>query len=316
MEEEKDEKNDWRDILNKLNQQVKQVEELPKEPKKTEEVRKEMNTRDFVDIKLEYRRIKIQEQCKKLHSRVVLPSRSSWRDRISGGTSEKVQQAQSSSCKYTSPESHRRTNLNWGQRRTKVYHIDSDIDVHKFKIIDTIHIKRSQIEARLAEYNDENKKKSDGELLMITCPGYDKLHVEKESAATNPNIEASADPTEVRCPETVLEDQDDILRDPNLDGLALKDNTKKKLSQFTQHLTEAEKAKKIKSPPLPKKKNYTTSVDWREELKNRDRARQLQELKGFKVICYNTAVIIMFSYLRLAPRTTRSLRRRRMKILS
>ena len=47
----------------------------------------------------------------------------------------------------------------------------------------------------------------------------------------------------------------------------LKDNTKKKLSQFTQHLTDAEKAKKIKSPPLPKRKNYTTSVDWREELK-------------------------------------------------
>ena len=65
MEEEKNEKKDWRNILNKFNQQIKQVEELPKEPKKTEEVVKEFHSKDFVDIKLEYRRIKIQEQCKK-----------------------------------------------------------------------------------------------------------------------------------------------------------------------------------------------------------------------------------------------------------
>ena len=39
-----------------------------------------------------------------------------------------------------------------------MYHIDSEIDVHKFKVIDTLHIKRSQIEARLAQYDEENKK--------------------------------------------------------------------------------------------------------------------------------------------------------------
>ena len=139
MEEEKNEKKDWRNILNKFNQQIKQVEELPKEPKKTEEVVKEFHSKDFVDIKLEYRRIKIQEQCKKLNSRVVLPSRSSWRDRINGTSdiSDIQSQPQSigSSSKLTSPESERRRNHNWGQRRTKVYHIDSEIDVHKFKVI-------------------------------------------------------------------------------------------------------------------------------------------------------------------------------------
>ena len=143
MEEEENEKKDWRDILNKLNQQIKQVDELPKEPKKTEEERerKEIHSKDFVDIKLEYRRIKIQEQCKKLSSRVVLPSRSSWRDRIAaaGTSSSSTNQPQSvsSTCNPTSPECQRRTNLNWGQRRTKVYHIDSEIDVHKFKIMTT-----------------------------------------------------------------------------------------------------------------------------------------------------------------------------------
>ena len=291
MEEKKEENTDWRELLNKLNSQIKQVEELPREPQKTEDVRKEVPSKDFVDIKLEYRRIKIQEQCKKLNSRVVLPSRSSWRDRMAGTATDTDKaapsQSLSSSCKITSPENVRRTNLNWGQRRTKVYHVDSEIDVHKFKIIDTIHIKRSQIEARLAEYNEETKRKkedqSPGELLMLTFPGYDKLHVEKQSEDTINPTEESEDPGDTFSPETQLEEPEDISIDPNLDGLVLKDNTKKKLSQFTQHLTDAEKAKKIKSPPLPKRKNYTTSVDWREELKNRDRARQLQELKGFKI---------------------------------
>ena len=164
-----------------------------------------------------------------------------------------------------------------------MYHIDSQIDVHKFKVIDTLHIKRSQIEARLAQYNEENKKQrgEQAEVLMLTYPGYDKLYVQPPPP-TDTGLTNGASPA--NCPDpTVLEDSDDILMDPNLDGLALKDNTKKKLSQFTQHLTDVEKAKKIKSPPLPKKKNYTTHVDWREELKIRDKARQLQELKGFKI---------------------------------
>ena len=288
MEEETNEKNDWRDILNKLNQQIKQVEELPKEPKKTEEVVKEFHSKDFVDIKLEYRRIKIQEQCKKLNSRVVLPSRSSWRDRINGTSDVSDIQSQpgniGSTSKLASPESLRRKSHNWGQRRTKVYHIDSDIDVHKFKVIDTIHIKRSQIEARLAQYEEENKKQrqEQGEVLMLTYPGYDKLYVPPPPPSET-EVDVSTDTTPLKCADTVSEESDDILMDPNLDGLVLKDNTKKKLSQFTQHLTDIEKAKKIKSPPLPKKKNYTTHVDWREELRNRDKARQLQELKGFKI---------------------------------
>ena len=288
MEEEKNEKKDWRNILNKFNQQIKQVEELPKEPKKTEEVVKEFHSKDFVDIKLEYRRIKIQEQCKKLNSRVVLPSRSSWRDRINGTSDISDIQSQpqniGSTSKLTSPESERRRNHNWGQRRTKVYHIDSEIDVHKFKVIDTIHIKRSQIEARLAQYNEENKRprQEPGEVLMLTYPGYEKLYV-PPPPPTEPEVDVSTETTPLKCAETVSDDSDDILMDPNLDGLALKDNTKKKLSQFTQHLTDVEKAKKIKSPPLPKKKNYTTHVDWREELRNRDKARQLRELKGFKI---------------------------------
>merc|ERR1712113_127647 len=44
-----------------------------------------------------------------------------------------------------------------------------------------------------------------------------------------------------------------------------------------------EKAKKIKSPPIPRKKKYNASVDWREELKNRDKAKQLEALKGYKM---------------------------------
>ena len=289
MEEETTEKNDWRDILKKLNQQIKQVEELPKEPEKTKEVVKECHSKDFVDIKLEYRRIKIQEQCKKLNTRVVLPSRSSWRDRINGTSDTSNTQSQSqnngSTSRLTSPESLRRRSHNWGQRRTKVYHIDSEIDVHKFKVIDTIHIKRSQIEARLAEYNEETvrQRAEQGEVLMLTYPGYDKLWAQPPTPPDT-DLGLRTDTTQEKCPDTtVWEESDDILLDPNLDGLALKDNTKKKLSQFTQHLTDVEKAKKIKSPPLPKKKNYTTHVDWREELKIRDKAKQLQELKGFKI---------------------------------
>ena len=37
----------------------------------------------------------------------------------------------------------RRKKLSLELRRTAVYYVDSSIDVHNFKIIDTIHLKRS-----------------------------------------------------------------------------------------------------------------------------------------------------------------------------
>ena len=164
-----------------------------------------------------------------------------------------------------------------------MYHVDTDIDVHKFKIIDTIHIKRSQIEARLAEYSDNQKrhKPDQDEVLMLTYPGYDKLCVPSQDDVDK--HEDHDDNKPATTADIVPGDDDDGLNDPNLDGLSLKDNTRKKLSQFTQHVNDADKVKKMKSPPLPKKKKYNTSVDWREELKNRDKAKQLEALKNYKI---------------------------------
>ena len=67
-------------MLNKLNQSVKLVEAIPKppepEPPPVQETKNPNPPRDFIDLKLEYRRIKIREQCKKLNTKVTLPTRS------------------------------------------------------------------------------------------------------------------------------------------------------------------------------------------------------------------------------------------------
>ena len=66
---------DWRVILQTLNDRVKLIVKLP-------EVVTLPLTKDYVDIKIQYRRLKIEEQCKKLNPKVNLTSRSSWRDRL------------------------------------------------------------------------------------------------------------------------------------------------------------------------------------------------------------------------------------------
>jgi len=277
-EEEKEEESfDWRSILAKMNQSVSEVKAIPKEPDPPV-IEKSSPPKDFTDIKLEYRRIKIREQCKKLNTKVSIPSRSSWRDRINGG-GDSTNATSSSSVTSSNLDSESRRNLTWGQRRTKVYHINSDIEVHKFKIIDTIHLKRSQIEARLAEYNKSvNKTGQEGPLLMLTYTDQDYLNMlsaAKAKEAEDLSKKEIVSPTNV---EGV-----DPNQDQNLDGLSLKDNTKKKLSQFNKNITDKNITMKVNSPTVPKKKKYNSSVDWREELKNRDRAKQLEDLKRYKV---------------------------------
>ena len=71
--------NDWRAVLTRLNDQVKQVVKLPDVVEVVETI-----TKDYVDIKIQYKRIKIEEQCRKLNPKVNIPRRSSWRDRING----------------------------------------------------------------------------------------------------------------------------------------------------------------------------------------------------------------------------------------
>ena len=218
---------------------------------------------------------------------MTLPSRSGWRERLNG-TDQSLANSQTQN-KTDCHENDQRRNLNWGQRRTKVYHIDSDIDVHKFKIIDTIHIKRSQIEARLEEYNDNQKRKKSEqpEVLMLTYSGTERplLNSENITKTTCDDVRSSIDESIVVESSTPpITPEEDLILDPNLDGLSLKDNTKKKMTQFAKNMNDGDIAKKtIKSPPVPKKKKYNASVDWREELKNREKAKQLEALKGFKM---------------------------------
>ena len=275
-EKKEEESSDWRSILAKMNQSVSEVKAIPKEPDPPP-VEKSSPSKDFTDFKLEYRRIKIREQCKKLNTKVSIPSRSSWRDRINGG-GDSTSAASSSSVTSSNPDSEARRNLTWGQRRTKVYHINSDVEVHKFKIIDTIHLKRSQIEARLAEYNNSvTNTGQEGPVLMLTYTDQEYLNMLNAANATE------AEETSNKDFVSPTADGVDPNQDQNLDGLSLKDNTKNKLSQFNKNITEKSITMKVNSPTVPKKKKYNSSVDWREELKNRDRAKQLEDLKRYKV---------------------------------
>ena len=129
---------DWRSMLQRLNDQVKLVVKLP-------EVVTLQIAKDYVDIKMQYRRLKIEEQCRKLSPKVNLPSRSSWRDRMNGNVAATNAETTDISKRIESPSA-RIKKLSLELRRTAVYYVDSSINVHNFKITDTIHLKRSQIE--------------------------------------------------------------------------------------------------------------------------------------------------------------------------
>ena len=75
-EEKKEDENkstcdDWRAVLKRLNDQVKQVVKLPEVVEKVETA---PIIKDYVDIKIQYRRIKIEEKCRKLNPKVNIPS--------------------------------------------------------------------------------------------------------------------------------------------------------------------------------------------------------------------------------------------------
>ena len=134
----------------------------------------------------------------------------------------------------------RRKKLSLELRRTAVYYVDSSINVHNFKIIDTINLKRSQIEARLAEYNQRQKITNEPKrILMLTYPGFETLKILPESENKENQIKKDQD--------------DDIL----LEGLGLKNNTNRKKSIFNKFTKTTPDVKNIKKsePPQAKKKN-------------------------------------------------------------
>ena len=148
-------------------------------------------------------------------------------------------------------------------RRTAVYYVDSSIDVHNFEIIDTIHLKRKQIEAKLAEYNQKQKQTIEPKTqLMLTYPGF------KDVRFAPPSRQCQNENGDI-----------------TLDGLGHKKNTIRKTTlskEFTKNITGVEIIKN--SEPLPaKQKNYYTRVDWREEMKNRDKAKETDVMAGYTI---------------------------------
>ena len=69
----------------------------------------------------------------------------------------------------------------------------------------------------------------------------------------------------------------------NLDLPGLEKNTKRKtnlLKEFTNNIYGVESLNKSE-PPQAKKKHYSSSVDWREEMKNRDTAKEMEDMAGY-----------------------------------
>jgi len=256
--EETETAEDWRAVLKRLNDQVKQIEALPKVKDEAPEVKNQ------VDIKTQYRRIKIEEQCKKLNPKVNLPSRSSWRDRIYGNSTAKDSELDDLNLIKESPIV-RRKKHSW-ERRTRIYFVDSSIDINGLKIKDTIHQKRMQIEAKLAECNQSHQEKGKPKTIpMLTYPGFEKLIFTKAFEISE---------KEMKNEETNSMD---------FDALGLKKNTLRKMSilkEFNKITSGVEIIKKVEPPPTTKK-NYSTSVDWREELKNKEKAKQLAAMAGY-----------------------------------
>ena len=108
-------------------------------------------------------------------------------------------------------------------KRTKIYYVDTSIDIRNLKIIDTIHQQQKKIEAKLNEYNYtvENVNES---TLMMPYPGFGNSNFLLENCD---------------CKRDIANEEDtDIV----LNGWTLKNNTEqKKYSQvLTKHLSDVE----------------------------------------------------------------------------
>ena len=71
----------------------------------------------------------------------------------------------------------------------------------------------------------------------------------------------------------------------NLDLAGLEKNTKRKtnlLKEFTNNIYGVESLNKSE-PPQAKQKNYSMSVDQKEEMKNRDKAREMELMAGYTI---------------------------------
>ena len=247
---------DWRAAVLKLDNQVKEALSVISNEEKREDLD------DYVNIKAKYRRFKIEDQCRKLNKTVNLPSRTSWRDKIYGNADQKPTEQTESSTKKTSP--HVRRKISW-QRRTKIYYVDRSVDIQGINIIDNIHIKRSQIEAKLLEYNQPIEQDANSRAkLMLTYPGYEKPFI----------LEALK--------ETKEEEATIQITDIDLKSLSLKNNTLRKKSIFKELTRKSsfEKVKKVE-PPSTRNKNYSASMDWREELKNRKKAKEQEAMASY-----------------------------------
>ena len=260
-EEMESESNNWRKILEKLNDQVRQVTEMTHKCEILDE-KNSFQQKDFLDIKLQYRRIKIQEQCRQLRPKVRIPSRSSWRDRIDGNVDQATVVETRVTEKANESPHLRRKKTTLEMRRTKTYEVDKSIDIHKIKIADNVAEKRIQIEKRLVKINNQShgeKAKQKHQILFLTFPGYDQVRVVSDCKKSETSVKIDFNTTVP--PKGRLE----------------KTN---KFEDLIRHKTKSEIPKKLEAPPPPKK-NYCASVDWREELKNRDKAKQLEALAGF-----------------------------------
>jgi len=252
---------DWRAAVLKLDNQVKEIGALSVITNEAKSSKRE-DLDDYVKIKAKYRRFKIEDQCRKLNKTVNLPSRTSWRDKIYGNADQKPTEQTESNTKKTSP--HVRRKISW-QRRTKIYYVDRSVDIQEIKIIDNIHIKRSQIEAKLLENNQTIEQDANSRAkLMLTYPGYEKpfiLEALKETKEKEATIE---------------------ITDIDLKSLSLKNNTLRKKSIFKEltRKSSLEKVKKVE-PPSTRNKNYSASMDWREELKNRKKAKEQEAMASY-----------------------------------
>ena len=241
---------------------MREIGELPAIYTNEEKNSKKEELDDYVDIKAKYRRLKIEDQCRKLNRNVKLPSRMSWRDKIYGNDDPKIPEQANSSANKLSPKVQRK--ISWEQR-TKIYYVDKSIDIQNIKIIDTIHIKRRQIEAKIEECKERRAEKKDCQTrLMLTYPGYEKGLLSKIIK-------------EIKQEEIKID-----IPDIDLKSLSLKNNTSIKMSILKELTRKSsfEKAKKVETPPT-RKKNYSASMDWREELKNKEKAKEKELLAGF-----------------------------------
>jgi len=264
--------NEWRSVLSRLNSTVKEVKDtkvaVKKKDEEEEEEEKEITTKgegsvldsgkDVVDLVNECRRARVREQCARLQPRVVLTDKApSWRDRMAGmvGPSRSVL-TKNLKPKVTVEEPVRKWTAEPLRKKSSTYPVNFDLE--NITIVDKVRpIEENVAESYLDFFSSSMLRRMAmfkllPKPLMITY-----IDEQAQNQKADEVVDEPAEEPIMGAPQT--HDEEEV---------------KRKQSKWEQIIDTVKKT----AEKLPGRHKARPTVDWREEMKIRDKAKQMEGL--------------------------------------